>query len=397
MTLLSVADAYATIMEHRLPLATEEVPLEQAAGRILAQTILADRDYPPISRATMDGIAVSAATKGPWRIEATLPAGHPANPLRDTQSGGVQIMTGAEVPANADAVVPVEDIQLEGDTATLREGVDIVRGQNIHAKAFDRKRGDQLLEPGARLDAPRIAILAATGHARVRVARPPRVAILTTGSEVVPVDHPDIQPAQVRASNNIGLQAGLRLAGITDFTAEHIPDDEGHTINAIARALESCDLLLLSGGVSKGKFDYVPGALRQAGTHNLFHGVAQRPGKPLWFGRTETARVFGLPGNPVSTLTVFRRYVLPFIQLGMGMTPGEPVPVALATGLSPHPKLTLLTPCTLHQPAADAPAQARPVEYHGSGDLTALATSHGFVQIEPGSSGSGSFFAWHAG
>lgn len=396
MSLLSVAEAFAVVMQHRLPLAVETVPLESAAGRVLAQTIHADRDYPPISRATMDGIAVGTGISGPWSIEALIAAGQPAQPLRDIQSGCVQIMTGAEVPPNADAVVPVEELIIEDSSARLRENVAVVAGQNIHAKAVDRKQGDLLLGPGALLDAPRIAILAATGYARVQVAKPPRVAIITTGSEVVPVDHPDIQPAQVRASNNIGLRAGLQLAGLHEFSAEHIADDEGHTINSISKALESCDILLLSGGVSKGKFDYVPGALQAAGAEKIFHGVAQRPGKPLWFGRTKTARIFGLPGNPVSTLTVFRRYVLPFIQAGMGMPPADPVPVKLAPGLTPHPKLTLLTPCTIHHPS-DAPAEARPVEYHGSGDLAALSTSHGFVQIDPETDGIGSFFGWNMG
>lgn len=389
MALLSVQEAYGIIMSCALPHSVETVAIHEATGRILAREIFADRDYPPINRATMDGIAVSGIAARAWRLEATIPAGEPAKPLIDTAGGCAQIMTGAEVPANADAVVPFEDIDINGDIARLKNEASIMPGQHIHAKSADRRRGDRLLQPGVKLDAPRVAILAVTGHAMVPVVRLPRVGIISTGNEIVPVDAHSIQPTQVRASNQHGLISGLRQLGIHDIDVAHVADDAMAIHDAIANARRQCDVLLLSGGVSKGKFDYVPDALRSAGVEHVFHGIAQKPGKPLWFGRTSSCCVFGLPGNPVSTLTVFRRYVVPFIQCSLGMQPPEVESVSLGDGIQPHPTLTLLLP------VKKAGSRVDPVTYHGSGDLAALAESDGFVEISPGSKSClFSFYPW---
>lgn len=391
MGLLSVSEAEAAILARAPAVRVERVPLDEAAGRILAEEIFADRDYPPINRATMDGIAVKASGAIAWRIEATIAAGDAAPLLVDARGGCVQIMTGAEVPGNADAVIPVEEIDVSGPDVRLKPGTPVAAGQNIHARGIDRRRGDLLLTPGALLDAPRIAILAATGHATVRVATIPRVAILSTGSEIVPVDHPDIRPGQSRASNLAGLAAGLRGLGVCAMTTAHVVDDAEEIKRAIEHSLAHADLLLISGGVSKGHFDHVPGALAACGVRTIFHGVAQRPGKPLWFGETDGCRVFGLPGNPVSTLTVFRRYIVPFIQQSLGAPVPAPEIVGLGPGLPPHATLTQLRPVRRRGDRVEA------IAYHGSGDFTALADSDGFVQIDPGKdqpAGTGCFFCW---
>lgn len=389
MGLMSVSEAEAAILARAPAVRVEQIPLDEAAGRVLAQEILADRDYPPINRATMDGIAVKASGATAWRIEAIIAAGDASHQLHDLQSGCVQIMTGAEVPDNADAVIPFEDIDVTETEARLKSGKPVIAGQNIHARGIDRRGGDSLLVPGCILDAPRIAILAATGHAKVRVAKLPRAFVISTGSEIVPVDHPDIRAGQSRASNLAGMAAGLRQIGLRDITTTHVVDDAAAIQRTVDHALAHADLLLISGGVSKGNFDHVPGALAAAGISKIFHGVAQRPGKPLWFGVTDSCRVFGLPGNPVSTLTVFRRYVVPFVRQSLGVAMAAPVTVTLGKNLSPHPKLTQLLP--VHRCGDRVEA----LEYHGSGDLTALGASDGFVQIEPGEiQPTGQFFSW---
>lgn len=378
MALLSVHEAHKIIMQHARVMPHETVQLAEATGRILAEPVYADRDYPPINRSTMDGIAVCAGTPGPWRIEATIPAGHAAAALHDAHEGCARIMTGAEIPSNADAVVPVEDVEIQNECARLKPGITVKHGQFIHAKSADRRKGELILSPGIRLDAPRIAILAVLGCSSVRVAVQPRVAIITTGNEIVPVDYPNIQPAQTRSSNRHGLEAGLTAMGITPYICMHVRDDAGTIQQAIERALASCHLLLLSGGVSKGAYDYVPGALAAAGVKNIFHGVAQRPGKPLWFGTTSECLVFGLPGNPVSSLTVFRRYVVSCITKSLGAVEAEPI---LMHG---HHVATAST-LTQFLPVRVAGNYADKVEYHGSGDLAALAMSDGFLEIPPGS------------
>ncbi|HMO03398.1 MAG TPA: molybdopterin molybdotransferase MoeA [Kiritimatiellia bacterium] len=381
MTLPSVDQAYASILAHVPPCADETAPLDHAAGRILAEPVYADRDYPPIDRATMDGFAITftAWQSGirQWHLETTIPAGTPAPALHDPLHGCAAIMTGAEVPPGA-GILPVEDATRSGATITAAPDARFTDRAFVHARASDRRAGDLLLSPGQRLDAPRIAILAATGHAQIRVARTPRVTILSTGSEIVPVETTTPAPGQNRASNAAGLAAALRLLGIEPVAVRHLPDNLDATREAIAHALAISDLILLTGGVSKGQFDHVPAALEQNQVTRLLHGIAQKPGKPLWFGTRGPASVFGLPGNPVSTLTVFRRYVVPYLQKLSGATVETPRTVTLATPVAPHPTLTLFTPVRLTDPAT-----AEPVTYHGSGDLAALATSDGFVERPP--------------
>ena len=383
MPLLSVTDAYATIMSHTPKPIAESIELAAATGRILVEPVRADRDYPPINRATMDGIAFSVASWNAgirfWNIEHIAAAGALSRPLRDTLHGCVKIMTGAEVPSGCSGILPIELVQLQGDVASARDEATFTDGQFVHLKASDRKTGDLILSPGALIDAPRIAILAAAGHTPVRVARLPRVAVISTGNEIVPVDQKDLSPVQSRASNAAALLAALAQMGIHDAQAIHLVDDLAITTARIAEVLRSHDIVILTGGVSKGQYDFVPTALEQAGVAPLFHGVAQKPGKPFWFGQSTTATVFGLPGNPVSTLTVFRRYVAPFIRTSLGQTVETPRFVHLNKPIQPHPTLTLFPPVRV-----SPSGEAEPVEYHGSGDFAALAESDGFLEIPPG-------------
>ena len=366
---------------------TETIPLSISTGRVLCETVSADRDYPPINRATMDGIAICAPSwehgVRAWTIEQIWAAGTPTTHLRDPLHGCAQIMTGASVPDNADGVIPFEQLDIRGPTATVHAETAFTRGQNIHAKSTDRKQGDVLLKQGVLLDAPRIAIMGSVGHAHVKVAVPPRVALLSTGDEIVPVDSKDIDPTHVRASNLLGLEAALRLLGISSIHARHVPDQRDTITNAISESLADYDILILSGGVSMGKFDYVPEALALAGVEKIFHGVAQKPGKPFWFGRTPSCRAFGLPGNPVSTLTVFRRYVAPYIQQSMGMNHVAPHMVRCRTELRPHPRLTTFPP-VMTGISERGQHVAEPVTYHGSGDFAALAESQGFIEVPAG-------------
>lgn len=386
--MLTVAEAFETVLSFAPPARSETVDLASARGHILAEPIYADRDYPPIHRATMDGIAINGSSWSAgarnWRIEAIVAAGHPAGDLRDPAGGCVHIMTGAELPDNCDGIIPIEQVRVDGKTAAANPDASFESGQFIHRRGIDRSAGDLLLSAGCRLDAPRIAILAAVGHVHVRVAAPPKVALITTGDEIVSPATEIIRPTQVRASNVTALRAGLAAMGVTEVTSLHLRDDLMETTNAVAGALAAHDILILSGGVSMGEFDFVPAALRASGAEEVFHRVAQKPGKPLWFGRTESCRIFGLPGNPVSTLAVFCRYVAPFISLSMGATPAKPARIMTADNITPNRTLTLFVP-VVASPGIEGRLQARCVAYHGSGDFAALAESNGFLEVPPGS------------
>jgi molybdopterin molybdotransferase len=376
MTLISVHEAYQTVMAETPPVKTESVPLAAATGRILAESVMADRDYPPINRATMDGITISLDS---WRAGVRLWKIERKDPLNNC----AQIMTGAEAPENCSGILPFELVAIDADHARLLTPVEFIEGQHIHVKSSDRKAGDMLLKPGITLDAPRIAILAAVGHAYAQVAKAPRVAVLSTGNEIVPVDQKSVTPTQVRASNSAALIAALRACGVTEITDRHLPDDPVVTLKEIREALEHHDIIVLSGGVSKGKFDYVPDALRQAGVRNIFHNVAQKPGKPFWFGKTDHQTIFGLPGNPVSTLTVFQRYAVPFIHAMTGVSSPGFTTARITQSVKPHPTLTTFPP-VLSSINHEAVIEAASVTYHGSGDFAALAESSGFLEVPAG-------------
>ncbi len=395
MSLLTVAQACEIILSRAPPPVAENIDIGNAAGRILQESVVADREYPPINRATMDGIAIALGSWNAgvrrWRIEGVIPAGVAAPDLKDPAHACLKIMTGAELPAGSDGIIPFEQIQLAGNEAVARDDAVFQDRQFVHAKASDRHKGDVLLKAGHVLDAPRIAILAAVGHASVKVARLPRVAVISTGNEIAPVEQQELAPTQSRASNAVALAAALHSFGVESVDLTHLRDDLQATVTTISQLIRTNDLVLLTGGISKGEYDFVPAALKQSGVAEEFHGVAQKPGKPLWFGQGANATVFGLPGNPVSTLTVYRRYVVPFLTRMTGRT-AEPVRmVQLARQIKPHASLTLFPPVRLIDSGT-----VDPVEYHGSGDFAALAESDGFVEIPPGSTDSTNvpFWAW---
>ncbi|HMP90324.1 MAG TPA: molybdopterin molybdotransferase MoeA [Kiritimatiellia bacterium] len=383
----SVKNAHDLILASAPAPKQEIVSLQNAIDRVLLEPVFADRDYPPINRATMDGIAISMnswnAGIRSWRIEYTLPAGNESINLIDSINGCAQIMTGASVPDNADGVIPFELLDITNEMAHAKSEALFVPGQNIHLRGIDRKTGDRLLMPGVRIDAPRIAIMGSVGHADVCVSVPPRVDIISTGNEVVPVAQAEISPVQVRASNALGIVAALNRLGIISVNSRHVPDNREIIEKEIGQSLRNADILILSGGVSMGKYDYVPDALNRSGVETIFHKVAQKPGKPLWFGKTERCHVFGLPGNPVSTLTVFRRYVTPFVMKCLGLPAAPPLKARNISLMRPHRSLTTFPPvCGRISEAGILEIQTLP--YHGSGDFASLCESSGFVEIPPG-------------
>ena len=382
--LLPVAAARAILDPIDLPWEEETVPLSQASTRVLAQEIVADRDQPPFNRVAMDGIAIdyAAYATGQRRfpIAWLQAAGDPPRPLEDPTKC-VEIMTGAALPAGVTTVIRYEDLAREGNAFLLPDGV--VDGKSIHARGKDIRAGKILAAPGRRIGIAELGMLASCGYTTVSVKRKPRVAVVATGNELVPVAN---APAdhQIRMSNVYQLAELLERAGAVPEIF-HYPDDRQDLLVNLQQRLEESDLVVLSGGVSKGKLDFVPGVLEELGVEKLFHGVAQRPGKPLWVGRRQATMVFGLPGNPVSSVNCLLHYVLPLLRRQLGLAPEPPRYAQLTEEVAFKPDLTLFQLVHLQSDPATGTLLATPTRNQGSGDATSLLRSVGFLELPQGS------------
>ena len=383
--MLSPAEADELIARHLTCLPTVSLPLAQCAGEVLREDIHAERDQPPFDRVAMDGIALaSAAVAGArvFRIQATQAAGDAPLALADRQAC-IEVMTGAVLPEGCDCVVPVEQILVTEREARLQEGLHVGPWQHVHRRGTDARQGALLLTAGRRLGPPEIAIAAAAGMARVRVASQPMLAVVSTGSELVEPGEP-ILGHQIRRSNAYAIAAALRLHGHQRVADDHIADDERELERRLTFHLETHDVVVLSGGVSMGKLDLVPKVLENLGVRCIFHKVAQRPGKPLWFGVAATgAAVLALPGNPVSTAVCVSRYVLPALAASQGVRGTGPEHAALGEVFTVKTPLTLFLPVRLETDAAGQ-RWAMPQLTHGSGDFTSLAGTDGFLELPPG-------------
>ncbi|MGO9095068.1 MAG: gephyrin-like molybdotransferase Glp [Bryobacteraceae bacterium] len=354
----------------------ELVPLDAACGRVLAEVIHADRDYPPLARSLRDGFAVrSEDLPGRLRIVGEVRAGDVS--LRELERGeAFEIMTGAPVPPGADAVVMIEHAPRDGEWIAAPSAPP---GQFIAPPASEARAGDSLLDAGRRLGPSQVALLAAIGRAVVRVYRQPRVAILSTGDEIVEVSAPPLAH-QVRDSNAHSLAAQLRRAGALP---EILPParDTLESIRVIVERGLAADLLLVSGGVSAGKYDLVERVLADLGAEFFFDRVLIRPGQPLVFGRARERFFFGLPGNPASTLVTFEVFARAAVELLSGeIEPRLPFALAqLTADLSHKPGLTRFLPARL----SAGGAQVTPLAWRGSSDIPALARADAFLVARP--------------
>jgi molybdopterin molybdotransferase len=363
----------------------ESVPLLSAAGRVLATGVRADRDLPPFPRSTRDGFACRAAEANTNQF--LFLAGHVRAgemPAGSLGTGEVwEIMTGAPVPEGADAVFMVEHAEHSSNFVRLTAPRTVEPGENIVPRGSEARAGDLLLPPGVRLGAAQIALAAQCGCSRLTVARRPRVAILSTGDELVPVDGIP-GPSQIRNSNAPMLAALVSAGGGEPILLDSVPDEEGPLDAAIAQALSS-DLLLVTGGISAGRFDLVEDALARAGARFFFGGVAIQPGKPVVFGQlTRPERLplpfLALPGNPISSAVTFHLFAAPLLAaLGDDATPLPRFALAqLAGEWHGKPGLTRFLPAWCDFGLTPV---VRLVPWQGSGDLAAFARSNCFLVI----------------
>jgi molybdopterin molybdotransferase len=377
----SPADADAAIRAHAPRLPTVCIALRDAAGSVLHQDVVAERDQPPFDRVSMDGIAIdSRSNQRTFRINGTQAAG--AAPLQLQSSNDcIEAMTGAMLPNGCDCVIPVEKLHIKNGHATLDDNVVTSAWLNVHRRGLDCHAGRIVLQPGAILSAPELAVVASAGLMHVNVARTPRIVVISTGNELVEPGQP-LQDWQIRRSNVYSVLAALRKRGFTRVADDHIADDQNQLRERLKQHLETADVLILSGGVSMGKFDFVPRVLADLGVREIFHKIAQRPGKPMWFGVRDTSAthktaVYALPGNPVSTLVCLARYVMPGLQIAMGAD-AAPTLITLNTEQRALPTLWKLLPVILSNAG-----QASPQPTQGSGDFTSLIGSNGLVELPP--------------
>lgn len=369
---------------------SETVPLDQAQGRVLAASVAADRDYPPFNRSARDGFAVIAADVAnvPARLKVIglTRAGEPSR-FQLKRGETVEIMTGAPGPEGADAVVMVEHSSRDGDHVTLEQSV--VSGRNLIFEGSEVRAGSEVLTPGADLEYRQIAVLAAVGLSSVSVYRKPRVAILSTGDEVLTVESTP-EPFQIRNSNAHSLAAQVRRRGGKPIILPVAPDQPTRTRELIEQGLEH-DLLLLSGGVSMGKYDVVEQVLQELGAEFFITQVAIQPGKPLVFGRVGKKPVFGLPGNPISTMVTFEV----FARIALDRLAGRPVSplpfvqARLRSDFQHKPVLTRFLPAVLSGDYGEA--RVDPVKWQGSGDLVAAAQANCYLVAAAGRA------SWKAG
>ncbi|KQX99352.1 molybdopterin biosynthesis protein MoeA [Rhodanobacter sp. Root480] len=382
-SLLSVAEAEQRIHAHMPSFGTERVALDAATGRVLRQSVQAERDQPPFDRVMMDGIAIAAGTGTLCSFRrAGLALAGMAEQVLDDPAACIEVTTGAMLPRGCDSVVPIEQTRREGERFVLSDGYEPTPGQFIHPRGADCREGELLLRSGTRIRSPEVAVLAANGVAQVEVAKRPSVTIVATGDELREVDQA-LAPGQIRRSNDRALAAALATRGFDDVGRTWLPDDLKIATQVLAGLLATRQVLVLSGGVSVGQRDFVPAALHALGVQEVLHGIAQRPGKPMWFGIGPQGQViFALPGNPVSALVCAVRYLLPALEHAIGLTAAAPVKVVLAAAAATHPSLTCFVPVDV-QHDDHGRTMARPQPSLTSGDFSSLPQTHGVVELAP--------------
>ncbi|MEX2302390.1 MAG: gephyrin-like molybdotransferase Glp [Bryobacterales bacterium] len=369
---------------------TETVDLQQAEGRVLAAPVAADRDYPPFNRSARDGFAVIAAdvaqTPARLKVLGLTRAGEPSR-FKLQRGETVEIMTGAPAPGGTDAVVMVEHSTRDGDHVTLTQSIP--SGRNLVFQGSEVRSGSNVLEAGTDLEYRQIAVLASVGQSKVQVYRKPRVAILSTGDEVLPIEAKP-EPFQIRNSNAHSLAAQVRRRGGEAVILPVAPDQPARTRELIEQGLQH-DLLLLSGGVSMGKYDVVEQALADLGAEFFITQVAIQPGKPLVFGRVGAKPVFGLPGNPISTMVTFEV----FARIALDRLAGRPVSrlpfvqARLGSDFQHKPVLTRFLPAVLAGEYGEA--TVNPVKWQGSGDLVSAGQANCYLVAAAGRA------SWKAG
>ncbi len=381
--MITVEEAIKIINDSILKLPKIKVPLEKAMGRVLRQPIIADMDFPPFDRVMMDGIAIKIEDfkKGIrlFKIDGVQAAGSPQLTLNN-KGACLEVMTGAIIPLGTNVVIPYEDIELDNDNqlATIKL-TDLKKGKNIHKQGTDKKKGEVLISAGALIGTPEIAVAASVGSTEVWVTKNPVVGIISTGNELVEI-HQKPLPHQIRRSNVYAIAAEIKKFGLK-AELYHFKDDKANLKIELEKALKIHDIIILSGGVSMGKFDFVPETLEELGVEKRFHRIKQKPGKPFWFGiRNDEKVVFAFPGNPVSTFLCYHKYLVPWLKKSLGLKLLPNTYAILAEDIDLKTNLTYFLQVKI-QIGESGQLLAYPKMGKGSGDHANLLVSDGFLEL----------------
>jgi molybdopterin molybdotransferase len=375
--MISVDEAKEILSKNPIALANTSLPFQQSLYHTLASDVFADRDAPPFHRVTMDGIAIRAASlksNKRYRIEGIQAAGQPQLSLSDAHHC-LEVMTGAILPKNTDCVIPYEKIHLLDGVAEV-DDTGYSPFHNVHLKGTDAKKGDRILQKGTWIHPGKLSVLASLGKAQVEVRQLPKVLVCATGDELVPVAQQPL-PHQIRSSNVFMLEAALKRLGIKGQTA-HLTDHREKLKTEIEKALETYEVLLFSGAVSKGKFDFLPEVFRQLGVEILIHGVRQKPGKPFLFGRKGNRFVFGFPGNPASTLVCFHAFFKAWLGTSLQRETESSSAILSDEVLFNRPVTYHLLVKTVLR---EGKVWAVPVKNSGSGDWVHLSEADAFLSL----------------
>lgn len=379
--MITVEQAERIIQSQLRNFGVEAIFYDTAMGRVLAENLYADRDLPPFNRSTVDGIAIdfSAYNKGlrSFKIKATQAPGE--EPVSITSSNEcIEIMTGAALDDSVDTVIRYEDIDMADGTATIKN-IGIKKGQNIHLRGRDKKQGDIVANADVVITPALVGLAASVGKTKLLVKKLPRIAVITTGDEMVSAEETPA-PYQLRRSNGIVIKSVLEKYKI-NVDLLHLKDDIELIKNELTRCLNDYDVLLMSGGVSMGKFDYVPQVLEASGVKKLFHKVQQRPGKPFWFGASENQKlVFAFPGNPVSVFMCLHRYFIPWLEGSLGVRDPSPQYAVLQNDIHCAYPLQYFAQVKLNV-NSEGELLATPVNTNGSGDFSNLIYTDAFIEL----------------
>jgi len=378
--MITIKQADKIIADHMGDFGTETIPFRDSIGRVLCENLLADRDLPPYHRVTMDGIAIKydSYKNGlrEFKVVATVAAGQLA-PMLKNHDEAIEIMTGGSLPHGVDTIICYEDVLITENRCKIGE-IDLIPGQNIHRKGSDKKSGEVLVKSGTKINANHIALAAACGYTHLQVRRLPSIAIFSSGDEIVSVEE---QPNdfQIRQSNVYAIEGLLSKFNIQP-TLFLLKDNEDSIQSALKEIVENHDVLILTGGVSKGKFDFIPKVLDILGIEKHFHTVSQRPGKPFWFGTNENTVVFALPGNPLSTTLCMVRYVMPWLSKTIENQRGECIAAILKEDIKFDKPLTYFLPGRKEFSPLGA-VYVTPIYPNGSGDFSSLTDADGFIEM----------------
>lgn len=378
--MISVSEAQSLIQQLARKPETEYSELSQAYGSVLSEDISTDRDYPPFHRAAMDGYAFAAddfLVKGirVFRVVEEVYAGD-IHRMEITTGECYKIMTGAATPPGANAIVKVEDSEQSGDHVTFKIH-QLKKGQNIAKQGEDKKQGALLLKKGTMLAFAEMAALAVVGKTEVPVYRPLKIAIISTGNEVVPTGQ-TVLSHQIRDSNSWTLESFLQTYHLSVTSKKLVPDNK-EILQKAVEEVQHFDLILMSGGVSMGDADYVPEVLARLGIKKVFHKVQVKPGKPIWFGASTTGVVFGLPGNPLSVQVAWKIFIEPYLRACFGLSEIQALKIPLKADRNKRTSLEEYFPCILETSDTSMISE---MPINGSGDISSSLYTHGLAVHE---------------